>query len=191
MYGQDKIPWALEHFFKPEKLSILREIALREVAQSIDRTVSAQIPANEVSCKAAASERVMVCLSSRSPRGATLLQRGSRLAGRLNTDWFVVYVETPGEALHRIDAEAQRLLLENQQRARELGAQVVRLQAKEPVAALIEFARSHGIAHIMVGRSQRPWWRQLLGQLVTLRLAREAEGFDLHIVSCESEEGRS
>ncbi|MGH7962068.1 MAG: histidine kinase, partial [Candidatus Binatia bacterium] len=119
IYGQEKIPWALEHFFKLENLSILREIALREVAENIDRTVSAQIPADEMSRKAAASGRVMVCLSSHSPHGATLLRRGSRMAGRLNTDWFVVYVETPGEALLRIDAEAQRFLLDNEQKARE------------------------------------------------------------------------
>jgi two-component system sensor histidine kinase KdpD len=189
IYGQEKIPWALEHFFKPEKLSILREIALREVAESIDRAVSAQIPANEAARKAAASERVMVCLASHSPHGMTLLRRGSRMAGRLNTDWFVVFVETPHEALHRIDAEAQRHLLENEQKARELGAQVVRLQARDPVPALIEFAHSHGVAHLIVGRSRQPWWRQLLGRSVTVRLAREAEGLDLHIVSLESEEG--
>ena len=191
IYSADKVSWALQHFFKPENLSILREIALREVAESIDRTVSAQISANDAARKAAASERVMVCLSSSSPHGMTLLRRGSRMAGRLNTDWFVVYVETPQEALLRIDAEAQRHLLENEQKARELGAQVVRLQAKDPVPALLEFARTHGVAHILVGRSQQPWWRQLLGRSVTLRLAKEAEGFDVHIVSLENGEGQS
>ena len=54
------------------------------------------------------------------------------MAGRLNTDWFVVYVETPGEAPDRIDSEAQRHLLDNIERARELGAEVVRLQADDP-----------------------------------------------------------
>src|SRR5712691_11666921 len=113
IYSTEKIPWALEHFFKPDNLSILREIALREVAQNIDRSVSAQIPADEASRKAAASERVMVCMSSHPPHGATLLRRGSRMAGRLNTDWFAVCVETPNEAPNRIDAEVQRHLSDN------------------------------------------------------------------------------
>jgi two-component system sensor histidine kinase KdpD len=162
---------------------------LREVAENIDRAVSAQLSRQEVARKAAASERVMVCLSSHSPHGMTLLRRGSRMAGRLNTDWFVVYVETPHEALLSIDAEAQRYLLDNEQKARELGAQVVRLRAKAPVPALLKFARTHGVAHIVVGRSQQPRWRQLLGQSVTLRLAQEAEGFDVHIVSLTNGEG--
>ena len=113
------------------------------------------------------------------------------MAGRLNTDWFVVYVETPNEAPRRIDAEAQRYLLDNIERARQLGAEVVRLQAKDPVPALIEFARSHGVGHIIIGRSRQPWWRQVLGRSTMLRLVREAVGFDVHIVSLETEDERS
>lgn len=191
IYSQEKIPWALEHFFKTENLSILREIALREVAENIDRSVSAQTPADEASRKAAASERVMVCMSSYPPHGATLLRRGSRMAGRLNTDWFAVYVETPNEAPTRIDAEVQRHLLDNIEKARQLGAEVIRLQAKDPVPVLIEFARSHGVGHIIIGRSPQPWWQQLLRRSIMLRLVKEAAGFDVHIVSFESEEGRT
>ncbi len=191
IYGAEKITWALQHFFKPENLSILREIALREVAESVDRSMTAQMSASEESRKAAASERVMVCLSSHSPAGAILLRRGARMAGRLNTDWYVVFVETPQEAPHRIRADAQRFLIENEHKARELGAQVVRLQAKDPVPALLEFARTHGVVHLLVGRSYQPWWRQVLGRSVTLRLAKEAEGFDVHIVSLDNGEVRS
>jgi two-component system, OmpR family, sensor histidine kinase KdpD len=187
IYSADKIPWALEHFFKPENLSTLREIALREVAENINRSASAQISADKASHKAA-SERVMVCLSSYPPHGATLLRRGSRMAGRLNTDWYAVYVETPNEAPTRIDAEAQRHLLDNIEKARQLGAEVVRLQAKDPVPALIEFARSHGVGHILIGRSPQPWWRQLLSQSIMLRLVKEAADLDVHIVSFASAE---
>ncbi len=111
------------------------------------------------------------------------------MAGRLNTDWFVVYVETPGEAPTRIDAEAQRRLLDNIERATELGAQVRRLQARDPVAALVQFARDHGVAHILVGRSQQPWWRHRLGLTFVQRMLREADEFDLHVVALDREEG--
>ncbi len=188
IYSSEKIPWALEHFFKPENLSILREISLREVAESVDRAVAAQTPGSETPRKTAASERVMVCLSSYPPHGATLLRRGARMAGRLNTDWFVVYVETPQEAPHRIDAEAQRHLLDNFERARELGAQVERLQAADPVPALIAFARTHSVGRIVIGRSRQPWWRQVFGRSVMQRLVAEAVDFDVLIVSLEKED---
>jgi two-component system sensor histidine kinase KdpD len=133
---------------------------------------------------------VMVALSSNPPRAATLLRRGSRMAGRLNTDWFVVYVETPGESPERIDAEAQRHLLANMERARELGAEFVRLRARDPVAAIVDFARSHGVGHVIIGRSHQPWWRHILGRSVPIRLVREGQGLDVHVVSFEEKDVR-
>ena len=67
------------------------------------------------------------------------------MAGRLNTDWFVVHVETKSEAGHRIDATCSGYLLEDEQRARDLGAEVVRLKSEKPVEALLEFGRDHGV----------------------------------------------
>ena len=183
IYAQEKIPWALENFFKDQNLATLRELALREVAESLDRAGVAR-GAREVK----ASGRVMVCLASNPPRAKTLLSRGSRMAGRLNTDWFVVYVETPDEAPHLIDAEAQRHLLANMEKAREQGAEVVRLRSDRPAEALLDFARTHGIAHVVMGRSQQPWWKQVLRGSVLLRLLRDGTDFDLHVVASTDEE---
>ena len=134
--------------------------------------------------------RVMVCLSSLSPRAGALLRRGSRFAGRLATDWFVVYVETPDEAPHRIRPEIERTLVENVEKARELGAEVVRLKARDPVAALVDFARSHGVATILAGRTQRPWWRRLLRRSPVDRLFDAAAEFNLYLVADEDTEER-
>jgi len=190
IYSQEKVEWALEHFFKPEKLSMLREIALREVAESIDRAVASHARPQDLS-GSNASERVMACIASRTPHSATLLRRASRLAGRLNTDWYVVYVETPKESPLRIDAEAQRRLMDTEEKARELGGEVVRLSGKDPVQVLLEFARTHHVGHIVIDRTTKPLWRQLLGQSVMFGLVRDAAGFDLHIVSFEEEEAHS
>src|SRR5262249_7468390 len=123
IYPSDKVPWALQHFFQDENLSTLRELSLREVAESLERSAAQKGPADER--RPSTKARVMVCMSSYPPHAATLLRRGSRMAGRLSSDWFVVYVETPKEAPDRIEAEAQRHLLDNMQQARELGGEVV------------------------------------------------------------------
>jgi two-component system sensor histidine kinase KdpD len=186
IYASEKIPWALEHFFKGRHLSTLRELALREVAETLERSAEANAKANgDDTAERTPSTfgRVMVCIASHPPHSATLLRKASRMAGRLNTDWFVVYVETPGEAPDRIDSEAQRHLLANMERARELGAEFVRLRAADPVAAIIDFARGHGVGDIVIGRSHQPWWRRFFGRSVPARLMREAAGFDLHVVS--------
>ncbi|HWE23084.1 MAG TPA: universal stress protein [Myxococcales bacterium] len=186
IYALEKIPWALENFFKDQNLATLRELALREVAESLDRAGAAR-RAPEVK----AAGRVMVCLASNPPRAKTLLARGSRMAGRLNTDWYVVYVETPEEAPNLIDSEAQRHLLANIEKAKELGAEVVRLKATDPAAALLDFARTHGVAQIIVGRSLEAWWKQVLRGSVVTRLLREGNEFDLHVVAFVDEENRA
>jgi two-component system sensor histidine kinase KdpD len=188
IYPQDKIPWALEHFFRDANLATLRELSLREVAESLDRSAAQRAPVGTPAQRAAG--RVMVCLSSNPPHALALLRRGSRMAGRLNTDWYVVYVETPREAPERIDSEAQRHLLANIDKARELGAEVVRLKSSEPAAALIDFARSHRVSDVIIGRTDLPWWRRILRPSVLEQLVRDGEGVDLHIVSFLEEEPR-
>ena len=190
IYRPDKVEWALGGFFKPENLATLRELSLREVAESLDRTqssakVKSHGTAENTPQRSFHAGRVMVCLSSHPPRAATLLNRGSRMAGRLNTDWFVVYVETPGEAPDRIDSEAQRHLLSNIERARELGAEVIRLRGKDAVPTLLDFAYSHGVGHLIIGRSHHPRWRRWIRPTVVQRLVDSAEGLDLHIVAFE------
>jgi two-component system sensor histidine kinase KdpD len=189
IYPQDKIPWALDHFFRDANLATLRELSLREVAENLDRSAAQRSPVGVPAQRAAG--RVMVCLSSNPPHALALLRRGSRMAGRLNTDWYVVYVETPGEAPERIDSEAQRHLLANMDKARELGAEFVRLKSSDPSAALVDFARSHRVSDVIVGRIDLPWWRRLLRRSVLERLVRDGAGLDLHIVSFFEEEPRA
>jgi two-component system sensor histidine kinase KdpD len=188
IYDRNKVEWALTHFFKEDKLSSLRELALREVAERLDSQAMAVGRDGHEPRGPSNSGRVMVCMASASPRAAALLRRGSRLAGRLNTDWFVVYVETPDESPMRIASDAQRYLIENIERASELGAQVRRLQAKDPVPALLEFARTHGVTHILVGRTHQPWWRQRLGLTFVHRMLEASGDFDLHVVALDDED---
>jgi two-component system sensor histidine kinase KdpD len=189
IYAPAQIPWALEHFFKDANLATLRELVLREVAASVERSAPPS-GGNAPASRPAAGARVMVCLSSFSPRARVLLRRGSRMAGRLSTDWYVVYVETPAEAPHRIDATAQRHLHAAIEMARELGAEVVRLKGTDPVTTILDFARAHQVGNVIIGRSHQSRWRRLVGRDVVHRLVEQAAGFDLHVVSVDADEGR-
>lgn len=183
IYPPDQIDRAEAHFFRDKTLASLRELSLREVAESVDRS---QAPVEE----RRTSGRVLVCVSSSSPRALALLRRGSRIAGRLNTDWFAVYVETPKESLHRIDAGVQRELLKTMGTARELGAEMVRLYGEDPVETVVAFARTHDVALIVAGRTLLPWWRRLGKGSFVDRLVRLADDFDLFIVGRFEEEIR-
>ena len=188
IYAADKVAQALGHFFQQDKLSTLREMALREVAESLGRAALDSARGRELAGQARTSERVMVCIASQSPRAAALLRRGARLAGRLNTDWYVVYVETPDEAPDRIDAAAQRVLHLNIEKARELGAEVVRLRGRDSVETLLDFARAHAVGHILIGRSGSSGWRRWTRRDFAERMLREADDLDLYIAGAEDRE---
>jgi two-component system sensor histidine kinase KdpD len=99
-------------------------------------------------------------------------------------------VETPSERADRIDSEAQRHLQANFDLAKELGAEVVRLRGDDPVRTLLDFARTHRVGHLILGRSRESRLRALLGRSVLSRMIREAEDIDVHVASF-TEEGAS
>ena len=186
VYGRDKIEQALESFFKTDKLESLREIALREVAEDVSRkrdrkTTTSAVPRPEA--PPATADRVLVCMASNSPQAQALLRRGSRIAGRLNAKWYVVYVETPHESPVLVDAEVQRRLHENLELARSLGAEVHKLEGTEVARTILDFARSHSVQHVVIGRSFRPRWREILAGSFIDQLIRQADGIDIHVVT--------
>ncbi|HZR84441.1 MAG TPA: universal stress protein [Candidatus Binatia bacterium] len=184
IYPADEAARALDTFFRESRLRVLRELALREVAESVERNASARARHDDGTARHGAVDgKVMVCLASGSPNATLLLRRGSRMAGRLSSDWYAVYVETAGEAPAHIAAEAHRRLQESIELARELGAEFVRLKAQDPVPALMEFARTHGVGLLITGRSARGGWAERLRGSVVDRLVRAAADVDVHVVA--------
>jgi two-component system sensor histidine kinase KdpD len=105
--------------------------------------------------------RVMVCMSSNAlaPR---VLRTGARLAGRLGSRWYAVYVETPRERANRINPRDADALHQNIKLAETLGATVVRVKADKPADGLIAFAQREGVTHVIFGQSARTRWELLL-----------------------------
>jgi two-component system sensor histidine kinase KdpD len=186
IYAPDKVDAALRNFFTDENLTTLRELALREVAGAVDRSREEIVRRETGSVPAAAPrtvERILVAMSSNPPYTAALLRKASRIAGRLNTDWYCVYVQTEEERADRIDSTLQRTLVANIQLAQTLGAEVVKLEGNDVADALSRFATRKGVTLMIVGQSKRSAWQQLLKGSVVHRLLKDAQGFDVLVVS--------
>ena len=186
IYRQDKIQTALANFFTDENLTTLRELALREVASSVDRSREEIVRRQENGGAMPGRrtvDRVMACLSSDPPLSRVLLRKASRIAGRLNTDWFCVYVQTPEERPDRIDSTIQRHLVDNIQLAQSLGAEVVKLDGTDVAAALIQFAASRGVTLAIVGETRRSRWYRLRRGSIVDRLMAAQTGLDVLVVS--------
>ena len=188
IYKSDKIDAALRNFFTDENLTTLRELALREVAGAVDRSREEIVRRETGAVPATAPrtvERVLVAMSSNPPYTAALLRKASRLAGRLNTDWYCVYVQTEDERADRIDSRVQRTLVQNIQLAQTLGAEVVKLEGNDVAEALCKFAAKKGVTLLIVGQSKRSEWHHFMKGSVVQRLLENAQGLDVLVVSFE------
>lgn len=190
IYHPDKVATALANFFTDENLTTLRELALREVASSVDR-VREEIVRREEGGRAEPRtvDRVLVAMSSDPGMTRTLLRRGSRIAGRLNSDWCCLWVETPAERPDRIDATVQRKLGDNIQLAQTLGGEFLEAHGEDVVAEITRVARERGATLVLVGQSRGGWWRRLRRQAVADRLVRNDTGFEVLVVPHEGAAG--
>jgi two-component system, OmpR family, sensor histidine kinase KdpD len=187
IYRRDKVDAALSNFFTDENLTTLRELALREVAGAVDRTRE-QIVLRSGERPVAARrtvDRLLVAMSSNPPYTRILLRKASRIAGRLNSDWYCVYVQTLAERADRIDTSVQRQLVANIQLAQSMGAEVVKLAGEDVAEALCRFAREHGVTLVIVGQSQRSRWHRFRYGSVLDRLVDSAKGLDILVVSLD------
>ena len=185
IYPFERVPTALENFFKRTNLDELRELTLRELASQIDlkrRTA----PDEE---HGVAPDQIMVCLSSGGPNSAALLRYGSRLAGRLNRNWYAVYVQTPREAPTAIDAKTQRSISETLTLANLLGAIVFPYKGEDVVDTILHFAREYRVGHIVIGRpGPLPFWQRLLRRKTLVeRLILKAHSFTVVVVDVKAQ----
>jgi two-component system sensor histidine kinase KdpD len=186
IYAPEKIQSALANFFTPENLTTLRELALREVASSVDR-VREEIVRREETGEIARPgrrtvDRILVAMSSDPPYTAMLLRKASRIAGRLNSDWYCVYVQTPEETADKIDATVQRKLVDNFQMAQTMGAEVVKLTGRDVAATICKFAVDKGVTLAIVGQSSRSGLSHLFRKSVVEQLMSNKVGLDVLVV---------
>jgi len=179
IYAEEKVEQSLANFFRKGNLNMLRELALRVTAEQVSNRASEYRRTQGLE-QAPIPEKVMVCLSTR-PGTERLLRVGSRIAGRLSTNWYAVYVNKPDDKGHN-DPEAFHRLEEYQKMARDLGAKVVELTDRNVADALIRFAQQENISHVVFGQSARSRWDILWRGSVLNRFLSEVRDVTVQVV---------
>jgi two-component system sensor histidine kinase KdpD len=153
IYAAEKVEQSLANFFRKGNLNLLRELSLRATAEQVSSR-AADYRRTQGLEQAPVPDKVMVCLSTR-PGTERLIRVGSRVAGRLATNWYAVYVAQPEENKGHEDPEAYQRIEEYKSMARDLGAKVVILHDKNVSDALIRFAQQESISHVIFGQPVR------------------------------------
>jgi two-component system sensor histidine kinase KdpD len=168
-----------QQFFRLGNLTALRELALRQVAQTVDRQMLTYMQDRAIVGPWAAGERLLICISP-SPMSASLVRTGCRLAQEMNAAWYAVYVENPGQPLNDAD---QARLNETMRLAQSLGATVETVTGESIADTLLAFARQNNVTQIIIGRPLRSRWHELLYGSIVNRLIRRSGQIDVHVIS--------
>ena len=180
IYAPEKVEQALANFFRKGNLNMLRELSLRTTAEQVGSR-AAEYRRNQGLEQAPIPEKVMVCLSAR-PGTEKLVRVGARVAGRLATNWYAVYVASPEEERGHGDPASVQRLQDVQKMARDLGAKIVTLTGKNVSDALIRFAQEESISHVVFGQPVRSRWDILFRGSVLNRFLAEVRDVTVQVV---------
>ena len=173
---------ALRHYFSAGNLTALRELALRRTAQRVDAQLLTHMQAHAISGPWAAGERVLVCVSE-DPRAAGLVRYAKRLADRLRAPFTALAVETPRSA--RLTEVARDRVADTLRLADRLGGEAVTLPGagRRIAEDVIAYAQAQNVTHVVVGKSDRSRWFELLHGSVVHDLVRRSGGISVHVIA--------
>jgi two-component system sensor histidine kinase KdpD len=183
VYSTEKVERSLKNFFRRGNLIALRELALRQVAEQVDRSLETYMEDEDIRKNWGVRERMAICISG-NPAGQYLVARGARMARRMDAELYVVHVEREiGPKEPNTSALSANLRF-----AESLGAKVVRLRGRSVADSVAEFVRTKHITQVIFGRAPIHDWRKYLYLSAVHRFLRESPPVDVHIVTQEAEE---
>jgi two-component system sensor histidine kinase KdpD len=175
---------ALEHFFSPANLTALRELALRRTAERVDEQLLTEMQARAIPGPWGAGERLLVCVSE-DPRAAGLIRYTKRLSDRLHGSWTALYVETK-RSLQLTEEERDRIA-DTLRLAQALGGEPVTIPGGDRRIAddVLAYAQANNITQVVVGKSTRSWWFELLHGSVVRDLLHRSGNISVHVIAGE------
>ena len=173
---------ALEHFFSPANLTALRELALRRTAERVDEQLLSEMQAHAIQGPWAAGERILVCISE-DPRSAGLVRYAKRLADRLHGPWVALYVE--GRRSLQLSEEERDRIADTLRLAEALGGEAVTLPSSDNRIAedVIGYAQANNVTQIIIGKSARARWFEILHGSVVHDLVRRSGNISVHVIA--------
>jgi two-component system, OmpR family, sensor histidine kinase KdpD len=190
VYPPERVPAALNNFFRVENLAALREVVLRQTAEEVESKRAA--PAAELlgtredlladEAPKAVAERVLALVTPR-PRSQRLVRRAWRSAQRLSAELDLLYVMKPGSpprGEEREQLEALRGL------ASVLGAHILVEEGDDLVDTAARLAAERGTTYVLIGQPRPQTGLRRLTESLADRLLRQLPGVDVRIVADRS-----
>lgn len=176
---------ALEHYFSEGNLTALRELSLRRTAQRVDDQMLTYMQAHAIPGPWAAGERILVCVNEHLS-AAGLIRYARRAADRFQARWVALHIETP--RYHQLSEGEKDRVAQTLRLAERLGATAVTLPGRDIAADLLDYARANNITQIVIGKSRRSRWFELLHGSVVDALVRRSGNIGVQVLAAEAAE---
>jgi two-component system sensor histidine kinase KdpD len=182
VYVPEHAARALEHYFSPGNLTALRELALRRTADRVDEQLLSEMQARAIPGPWAAGERILVCISE-DPRAANLVRYAKRLADRLHGPWIALYIE--GRRSTQLDDAQRDRIAETLRLAETLGGEAITIPSSDRRIAddVIAYAQANNVTQIIIGKTSRPRWFEILHGSVVHELVRRSGNLSVHVIA--------
>lgn len=182
VYTEDKSKDAIENFFRKGNLSALRELSLRLTADRVDKQVRDYMQENQIPGPWKSTQRILIGIGP-SPNSADLIRWARRIAYTMEASWIAVNVETP----KAIDEKHRKLLNNNLELAKELGAEIITTSDTDIVKGILRISKSQNVTHILIGKSQNnSFFSKIFKKDIVERILNESGQIDVYVVSGEN-----
>lgn len=176
---------AVRHYFSVGNLTALRELALRRTAQRVDEQLLTHMQGHAIAGPWPAGERLLVCINE-DPKCAALVRYARRQAERLRARWTAIHVETSA-SLRLSEVERDRVA-DTLRMVERLGGEAVVVPGRDVADAVVDYARAHNVTHIVIAKSGRPRWSELLHGSVAHSLIRRTGDISVHVIAGDAGE---
>jgi two-component system sensor histidine kinase KdpD len=180
VYLGERAEWAARNFFKESNLTALREMALRLVAEHVDRDLRDIMSEQKIAGPWKSGDRLLVAVSA-SPYSERLIRYTRRLAASMEASWMVANIERPRPLAQEEQARLTRYLA----LARQLGAEVVSTPGTDVGEVLLRIARQNNVTQIVIGKPLGSWWTSFFRRDPLRWLMRHSGNIDIHMIPAD------
>ncbi|HPI62564.1 MAG TPA: sensor histidine kinase KdpD [Alphaproteobacteria bacterium] len=184
VYVGDQAQRALQNYFTEGNLTALRELALRQTAQHVDDDMVQYMQSHSISGPWAAGERILVCVNE-NPSSYDLIRYARRTADKIQAKWVAVYIESTRH--HTLSAEARDRVAGALRLAEQLGGDTVIIPGRQIATDLLTYAREHNITQIILGKSPRSKWFEMVHGSIVRDLVRHSGKIGIHVIAAQDE----
>lgn len=180
VYVPDMAARAVEKFFNEGNLFALRELSLRKTADRVDTQMLEYMQTRSIPGPWPTTEHIVVSIGP-SPLSEKLVRATKRQADRMNADWRAVYIETPVQ--HRMSKQSKEQVWRTIKLAESLGGKTERLYGLNIPDTLIDYAKKHNITRIIIGKTLRPRWKELVFGSIVDQMIHKSGDIDVYVIS--------